>query len=782
MAVYDGFFDAVLDEETGEDDRAYHSGSFTDYFARMVGSGVCIHNDPDSFKVRFENGSAVISPGYLFIQGYWLKNDGDYSVPMTGSATMAVAAHLNLGKRMIEIEAVSVAQAYPDSLVLALVNPAAGTAEDTRHNTDICGVIDTAGELSKKVEWAIRYIDNEIEGKLAAAEAEIAAQGKRLDAKIAEVQAQVDRIVPPPVGTIKFSAAQDVGEEWLRCNGDFISESQYPELVAALGKLTPSADKFQLISDGEIGPQISNGVIYDGRMWVYSYATQKLYGVDLEGTEAVREIAVTSEDPYFKDFLPPSNNSPLCLSIVPHKIGSGAKIFLSQIKANKSMGESPVTASKLREAALIYQAEFQSDAQSLALSFAIQSSITLEKYEYSYVKTQAVPSITSNVVSGIEKYYVAIGGDIPKYWQYLVFDESAAEILKSSPGFITGDDHYLAAQRFSFSRKAKDNAVFCASLEYSPNDNRYYIVSAPNSTFSATGSGKISGRETPLPLNIVGAEKVLSAFDKNLFPWLSIIHNKGKAVTPNLQIPSAARIFVDAGAYLWGKDIYMIFVGTGIIFSRTLEEGSFGYLDTTGILGTITQFGYLDYSQDEGTLYLLGQDTSNRVKVAKIVLNTLYDYANDGAWLPMIASDGVPAYIKAKMEHTENPPVAPDEYFFNVTTSGGGNLGGGPSFTSVFSPTINGIALTSGRKVFKNPVVTFRMESKNGYENPYDSPLRFNMSVHYKDQSGDYKTDGILGITVAANGKIAAGTFDEASVDITPYNGLDITIYMTVNI
>ena len=47
------------------------------------------------------------------------------------------------------------------------------------------------------------------------------------------------------------------------------------------------------------------------------------------------------------------------------------------------------------------------------------------------------------------------------------------------------------------------------------------------------------------------------------------------------------------------------------------------------------------------SLYILGQDSSNRVKAAKIVLNTLYDYANDGAWLPVIASDGVPAYIKA---------------------------------------------------------------------------------------------------------------------------------------
>ena len=92
----------------------------------------------------------------------------------------------------------------------------------------------------------------------------------------------------------------------------------------------------------------------------------------------------------------------------------------------------------------------------------------------------------------------------------------------------------------------------------------------------------------------------------------------------------------------------MIFVGTGIIFFRKFNAKEFGYLDTTSVLGTITQYGYLDYSQDENTLYLVGQDTNNKVKVAKMVLNTLFDYANDGAWLPAVAADGVPAYIKAK--------------------------------------------------------------------------------------------------------------------------------------
>ena len=127
MAIYDGFFDAeaVGENEDGATkyDREYGPDDFTGYFANIIGSGVCVHENPDSFKVRLEEGAAVVSPGYLFIQGYWLKNDGDYTVPLSGSSTLAVLAHLNLGARMIQLEARSMAQSYPDSLVLALVNP-----------------------------------------------------------------------------------------------------------------------------------------------------------------------------------------------------------------------------------------------------------------------------------------------------------------------------------------------------------------------------------------------------------------------------------------------------------------------------------------------------------------------------------------------------------------------------------------------------------------------------------------------------------------------------------
>jgi hypothetical protein len=41
-------------------------------------------------------------------------------------------------------------------------------------------------------------------------------------------------------------------------------------------------------------------------------------------------------------------------------------------------------------------------------------------------------------------------------------------------------------------------------------------------------------------------------------------------------------------------------------------------------------------------------DSTGIPRVWKLALPDLYSYASDGAWLPRLESDGVPAYIKAK--------------------------------------------------------------------------------------------------------------------------------------
>lgn len=694
MALYDGFFDfdqAVL-ENTGTYDREYNAESFTDLLDAAIGSGVYVGESPDSMKVSIADGSALVAPGYLFFRGYWLANragDGEdpatypgYYVTLPTSGAVAIAARLDYSRRMIEIVSIPQAETYTDCLVLALIDIAAGSVTDTRADASFCGLIDSAGSTAAKASYAVNYIDNEIEGRLDQAEADIAEKSAEMDAKIAEVSAQVAKLAPPPIGTIKYTASENVDSDWLPCDGRFVNETDYPDLVAALGKLTPSADKFQLLSAGEVPQQISNGVLYAGRMWVYSYSSAKLYGIDVEGDEPIKEVTLTSTDTHFTDFIPPTVAHPLCLSITPHTGKAGAKLFLSQIIQDGGYEEGASDLAWL-SFCLLFQSEFTGDEDSLSMEppfTTIQPVKRQNDPQYwlypVWDSENTIPYVESFSVGGEETFYLFVNKIDSSYgtteYGSISWTESedglAQTIYDNNTGSVLNP-----YQRIGYSGKNSKEGVWVNITNWkNGNYNLFYynMDSYPNHQFDYDTDQKdsltdmIPLRDSIGPMNIVGEDYAVSSFDIKCFPVFSRKKFDMRSVKPNLNLPSAARVFVDGAAYLWGKAIYMFFVGTGIIFSRTLEEGSFGYLDTTSVLGTITQFGYLDYSQDEGTLYLLGQDTTNQVKLAKIVLNTLYDYANDGAWLPQLASDGVPAYIKAIQ--TE-PPSGDREVTIKVT-------------------------------------------------------------------------------------------------------------------
>ena len=276
-------------------------------------------------------------------------------------------------------------------------------------------------------------------------------------------------------------------------------------------------------------------------------------------------------------------------------------------------------------------------------------------YQYSRTYQTFFPYVALQNLGGGNRFVCLCGeqttsyGTRPEYskvsalsWEVDgTYDSPAGVVLDGS--LSLGSDY----SRSGFNRKNNNEAVKAYA---SSSDSE--IISYPQNIYSSEdgkGLPTISQRNSLGPICIVGADKVFSSFDLKKGFWVSSVgKNSGNVDGYFPPLPSSARIFPDAGAYAWGKDMYFIFVGTGIVCSRTLMENSFGYLDTTEILGIITQFGYMDYDEPSGTLYLLGQDTTNSIKAAKIVLNTLYDYANDGAWLPLIASDGIPAYIKAK--------------------------------------------------------------------------------------------------------------------------------------
>lgn len=662
MALYDGFFDAVLDEETWKYDREYNSGYFTGYFGNIIGSGVCVYENPDSFRVRYEDGAAVIAPGYLFIQGYWLRNTEDYAVDLTDSGVYAVLAHLNMGQRTIEILTQEKAEdgVYPDSLVLAYVTIGYGglsAVEDTRENTDVCGVVDAIGSLSGKVQYALSYIDNEVEKKLEDAEKRIQAQSARLDLKIAEVAALVEEMEPPPVGTVKFSASQNVGPEWLRCDGSFISQADYPELVEALGKLIPGAEDFQEVYGGTVGAGMSNGYLYNGTLWAFSVSAKKLYGYN-GTTKALTTVNVTGADS-----LTASAANPVYLSIV------GGHLFLAQNQTSAN-------------AFVLLECESFTGSGTAAMT-ELDIKPAIQKYGTSMGSVPGedfIPEIvsirynwgTSSSPNVQDTFAMALGrrsAKISSNYLWHVFaliwkkdDFSTATIISgfSSDYRSAYADPYLNYINTLF-RYSHKNASELLALDATQGANGVLIsfYSTPNGTYDTVASAGVAGatftdpiRTSPVAGNgryiyrafITGGKLNLRAGKYNP----NEPYNPASVTVADPVLPSRANVFPDSVCYAANQDLWFVFVGTGIAFSQTPEVGnSWGYLDTQDVLGVITQFGSLEYDPDRNLLYICGQDTLNVGKLGVMKLPELYNYANDGAWLPMIASNGIPAYIKA---------------------------------------------------------------------------------------------------------------------------------------
>lgn len=674
MALYDGFFDAVADEESGEYDRAYSSEDFTGYFANVIGSGVCVHNNPDSFKAEYEDGALYLRPGYLFIQGYWLANQAGanetgykgYAVTlpagMTGS--MAVVAHLNLGQRLIEIEVRPVSQAYPDALVLAIITT--NTAEDTRHNTDICGIIDTAGALSGKVEWAINYIDTEIESKLQQVEQDIAAQSAKLDAKIAEVQAVADSIVPPPIGSIKFSASENVGEEWLKCDGSFISQEDYPQLVQALGRLTPGVEAFSEKYQEQVGQGVSNGVVFAGAHWLFSLGDQALYRCD-STTKAVTSIPVTGTAA-----LQNSSASPIWLSI------TGGSLFLSQYQGTVNtvvlLACSAFTGSESAIAMEPLDAGDVIAAHNATLGSGSGATLPGQHFypevcqvDYSWDGTAAKSflmcvgnkTFSSRGTGTSSSSYFYYSNLYSIVWK--AEDFSTAKIILfnaySTANYGAPYDT-LIKNGFRVCQKNSNELVYLHT-EYFQNAGTYGdLRSSPGGTFHASTqvNSSFSIADDPVGNTCVAANNryLYRCFVRDR--RLVVRAGKYNPMTlftkddtqPSLTLPSRAQVFPDSVCYAAGQGVWFVFLGTGLAFTQTPEDGgSWGYLDTQDTLGVISRFGSLTVDEEKNLLYISGQDTLNQGKLGVLTLPPLFNYANDGAWLPMIASDGVPAYIKA---------------------------------------------------------------------------------------------------------------------------------------
>lgn len=674
MALFDGFFDSYYDQETDAYDREYGSDEFTEYFDQMIGSGVCIHKSADSFKVRLENGNAVISPGYLFIQGYWLKNDEDYTVELSGNSPLAVAAHLDLGKRLIDVVTRPIAESYPDCLVLALFN--GGSLEDTRYRTDICGVIDASAALSEKIEYAINYIDNEAEARLKQIEADMLVQEKKIDKKIADVEAEAVKMEPLPVGTIKFSANPNVGEKWLKCDGHFISYDEYPELVSELRGLTDGLYDKKLLSTYVPSGEITLGSFFEGYFWTICISEKKIYRTSLEDGSTKEITAVFPANSHVSSFQ--------TFSVV--KVGSQNNMYLLDIRSClvdvfevEGTGDDP-TGSKLE------------------LEYFCCNNFSVDQNTVTFVKK----TITGNPPETFRAY--SAGYQIPTrsfdYRPVVVYNSvpyAALEIGMWSSNYIPRTNALTRGTRLNRSIVIADlsgNGEFVLHEI----DVKYWDGSVGQETINYLYNGPNSSLLDATPFDpdkgglmiasdvfyaVKGREKqrlgsLSNGWSGTVFQnsvYCPIISDDYLVMTIQNNCTQVVRRYNMDFVYTefsggWGAEFYPLraakdkiylpdcnlyakLAHSGIVFMKKPDDPAHNiFFNTVDIFGDISNDGpsqtvFFDYSKTDRKLYIIWQNKGYRFNIATIKVPAGFDPFN-GANLPEMSTSGIPAYIKAK--------------------------------------------------------------------------------------------------------------------------------------
>lgn len=674
MAIQDGFFDAAYDEDTQEYDRTYNSADFTEYYGNFLGSGVCVYKNPDSMRVSYLDGAALIAPGYLFIEGYWLKNDDFYSVTLS-EGSWAILAHLNMTNRTIEVTARTRADSYEASLVLAFVtvdSSGVGTVEDTRYDTEICGVIDSIKDAEEKADYAKNYIDNEIEDRFAEEEQKINAQINVMQETIEEVEAEVNKATAmEKVGTVKFSTAGNLGTEWLLCDGSFVSDSIYPELTALLHKNLPPSSEFVKLETSTIGTGISNGVIYNGKIWLYSYVNSSLYGIDLT-TSAIQTIAVSGTD-----LLVSPDIKPIYFSI------ANSKLFLTQSYMNSDSAMGVV---------LIYRADASLlESSIITFSRLIHTTWPAELDDYPLIELYLKQWANHYVVydSTNNRYRVAAGkcvelstntrtGAITKLRSLITFlewdDSDIFTIYRYNdpPGPVSQDDPNMKGYPFVYITSSltgsnmetyqQDYAFSVPAFNKKNNDELLYlystvtIKSVPNEYYDIVGT--VAGTTRSVTRNstpIASQDQCLTLIHKEIGQTAAVIGfiANGKSGTWIVDLPlelgTQSQNFMDAAVYISELNLWFIFLGTGLLFTQDLSDKSkYGFLSTTGTLGVITKNGYLEYDSSNRYLYIIGQDSANKVVVGRLKMPSAYDWSSQGSFLPNVMLNNIPGYIKAK--------------------------------------------------------------------------------------------------------------------------------------
>lgn len=108
-----GFFDSVIDEDTGDYDRLYSAESFNSFFAGLVTEFGYIKGFGDSFNITFPDSNedkliATIRSGKAIIKNHWFEVNNAFNVtlddpPLLNYRWDAICIILNINKREIEL-------------------------------------------------------------------------------------------------------------------------------------------------------------------------------------------------------------------------------------------------------------------------------------------------------------------------------------------------------------------------------------------------------------------------------------------------------------------------------------------------------------------------------------------------------------------------------------------------------------------------------------------------------------------------------------------------------
>lgn len=492
MSLYSGFFNAQ--ETGGVYDRTYDADDLVEYFARFVGSGVCVSDNADSFKVTLSGRTATVAPGYLFIQGYWLKSDASYPIMLPTSGTYAILAHLDTTNRAITLEYQAVAQTYVNALCLASVNVDTQEVVDTRDDATICGIIEDSGDVTAKAQVAQEYVNSTIPNTLSTLRTTVNAAAANVNAAAEDVAALVPLLETPPVGEIRYFASQPDTSKWLVCDGRYVNPVYYPQLWPVLAKAeirgAVSIWNSATTSGGyysEDATQVSNAVIFGGYLYFVSlhlgYSNSAtLHRVTLSNaTPTVTDITLNTviwdevSDVQVQNRYLGTSRNPMCLSVCYY--GGRTYFFISQQVWPERLNRPMVTI-----------ASFTLSGTAVSNIFN-QSALTA----YSISESSGYPALPYVYMSGGYWYYALCakcpGAYDANYWQGTIV---RCSVLPISGNTISSSSYtkltYSTATAPLYHRQA------LAAFGYSPlNTDAPLVAGAGRWIYTSTGHGNVSG-------------------------------------------------------------------------------------------------------------------------------------------------------------------------------------------------------------------------------------------------------------------------------------------------